>query len=294
MRTSIIVALGWAVTASAAPAPAKVGAAFDDDAFDSLAAYFKVIAAGMQQAQMLTGISNCDVSKAQMPLVPGLPAPKAGLKVHHVAVGRGTQNYTCSGSGSSAPKAAGAVATLFDASCVAVMFPDLLDRIPGMAVHLDSGDQDKSGSRVLEESGVHFFTDSSTAFFDLDTSSRDLGKAPCSKLSSAEAPELAARGRKGEKAVTWLRLQAKDGATDGIKEVYRVSTAGGSPPATCEGMPANFEVQYAAVYWFWHGGEAWDDRKDGEDLTRNNGEMERGDDESPRDDSDQSPRYQGP
>ncbi|RDA89035.1 hypothetical protein CP532_0677 [Ophiocordyceps camponoti-leonardi (nom. inval.)] len=252
MAGGTALSLAWAVTASAAPAPARVGTQYDDDAFDSLAAYFKVIAAGMQQAQLLSGFSNCDLSRAQMPSgLYGLPAPEEGLTVRHVAVGRGTQNYTCSGPSSSAPVAAGAVAKLFDASCLAVLYPNLLERIPAMAVLLDAGNEEQGQpggtSSVLEESGVHFFTDRSTAYFDLDTSTRDLGKAPCSKVNSAEAPATAARGRRGEKAVAWLQLRAKDGATDGIKQVYRLATAGGSAPATCEGMPASFEVPYAAV-----------------------------------------------
>ncbi|KAF4582959.1 malate dehydrogenase [Ophiocordyceps camponoti-floridani] len=276
MRPLTILALGYATTASAAPAPANVSAGLDDNAFDSLSAYFKVIATGMQQSQLLTGVFNCDVSKAQMPSLAGLSAPKSGLKVHHVALGRGTQNYTCS-STSSAPKAAGAVATLFDASCVAVMFPELLSRIPAMAVHLDLDGRDRVASSVLQESGVHFFTDPSTAYFDLDTSAHDYGKAPCAKLGSVDAPADAARGRKGEKAVAWLRLKAKAGATDGIREVYRVSTAGGSPPATCEGMPANFEVPYSAVYWFWQDMGNDEESGKGRDVGRNHDEDSRGD-----------------
>jgi hypothetical protein len=55
----------------------------------------------------------------------------------------------------------------------------------------------------------------------------------------------APRGLKGEAAVAWLKLIAKDGATGGLQEVYRVETVGGSPPATCAGMPGTFEIQYA-------------------------------------------------
>jgi hypothetical protein len=54
-------------------------------------------------------------------------------------------------------------------------------------------------------------------------------------------------GPSGSAAVPWLKLLAKDGATGGIKEVYRVDTAGGSAPATCQGQPANIQVQYSAV-----------------------------------------------
>lgn len=72
--------------------------------------------------------------------------------------------------------------------------------------------------------------------------------APCGKDSSAQAPtKTVAIGRKGEAAVPWLKLVTKSGATGNIKEVYRVNTAGGSPPATCKGMPVAFEVQYATM-----------------------------------------------
>lgn len=168
--------------------------------------------------------------------------------MRHVAVGRGTQNYTCDASKENlAPKLAGAVATLFNASCVAALYPDVLDRIPGMAVHFDLGGAARLGPSAMPRSGVHYFADGSTPFFDLDTPTLDIGRAPCAKNSTADAPSTAAVGRRGEKAVAWLRLTAKEGATDGIREVYRLTTAGGSPPATCKGLPATFEVQYAAV-----------------------------------------------
>ncbi|RYO55144.1 hypothetical protein AA0116_g9626 [Alternaria tenuissima] len=44
--------------------------------------------------------------------------------------------------------------------------------------------------------------------------------------------------------------QHKAGITQGgIDTVYRVETAGGNKPATCKGMPASWEVKYAAQYW---------------------------------------------
>ncbi len=50
-----------------------------------------------------------------------------------------------------------------------------------------------------------------------------------------------------------VRLTGRDGAsgaTGNLQEVYRINTAGGNPPATCEGMKSTFEVQYAAEYVF--------------------------------------------
>lgn len=116
-----------------------------------------------------------------------------------------------------------------------------------MAVHFKLSDAEKLGPTAMAKSGVHYFSDGSTPFFNLDTPTMAIGQVPCAKNSSSNAPSTAAVGQKGEKAVTWLRLTAKDGTTGGIRDIYRVDTAGGSPPATCKDMPATFEVQYSAM-----------------------------------------------
>ncbi|PWI70973.1 hypothetical protein PCL_12341 [Purpureocillium lilacinum] len=251
MHFSTVLVSALAATVQAAPAFPGLNlkdVPYPVNALDSMSAYFNAIAAKVQAARLLSEAPSCDLSKAQMPLGPdGLLPPAPGLTVRHVAVGRGTQNYTCdTGNATAVPKAAGAVATLFNASCVAALYPDVLDKIPSMAVHFNLTD-DRLGPSVLQKSGVHYFTDATTAFFDLDTPTLDIGKAPCEKNSSGAAPSTASVGQIGEKAVPWLRLKTKEGATDDIKEVFRVTTAGGSAPATCKGMPATFEVQYASV-----------------------------------------------
>ena len=78
----------------------------------------------------------------------------------------------------------------------------------------------------------------------------NLGFAPCAKNNTVPAPAGApvGQGDQGHGAVAWLKLITRSGATGNLEEVYRVNTAGGSPPATCAGMPAAFEVQYAAEY----------------------------------------------
>jgi hypothetical protein len=75
-----------------------------------------------------------------------------------------------------------------------------------------------------------------------------LGQAPCAKNASTPAPVGAVKGQGevGYGAVPWLKLITKNGSTGGLEEVYRLNTAGGQPPTTCTGMPAAFEVQYAA------------------------------------------------
>lgn len=192
-----------------------------------------------------------------------LPAVTAGLTLKHVAIGRGTQNYTCDLSNTTAaPSAVGAVATLFNATCVAATYPDLLNTLPRVAMSFNlssSGGADDTPSNLVPAStgdrlapgnymisGHHFFRDSTTPFFNLDTDNWALGEAPCAKNATVDAPAGAATGQQGEKAVAWLKLTAREGATGRLQEVYRVETAGGSPPATCEGMSAAFEVQYSA------------------------------------------------
>ncbi|KAI1111755.1 hypothetical protein F5Y14DRAFT_464336 [Nemania sp. NC0429] len=223
--------------------------------------YFNLLAHKTNDAKHKPSAPVCDVSKAKMPTLSAspLPAPLAGLVVKHVAIGRGTQNYTCDTSNATAvPVANGAVATLFNASCVASTYPDVLHILPRLALLFDlpaaskgaSAFSSKMGPTDLLVSGKHFFTNATTPFFNLDTDRYRIGEAPCSKLNASNAPSDAPKGRKGEAAVPWLRLAANPGATGGIQEVYRVETAGGSAPATCAGQPAAFEVQYAAEYWF--------------------------------------------
>jgi hypothetical protein len=179
-----------------------------------------------------------------------LPPPSANLTVKHVAVGRGTQNYTCDASKPDAPPVAtGALATLFNVSYVACTSQDLLEKVPNMAVNFnfDAAAVGPLGPMKLDVSGHHFFLDSTTPFFNLDTPALSIGTVPCAKNSSIAAPASSAPGPGGEAAVPWLKLTAKDGATGSIKEVYRINTAGGSAPATCQGQAANFQVQYSAV-----------------------------------------------
>ena len=142
----------------------------------------------------------------------------------------------------------GAVATLFNASCIASAYPDLLNMLPKVALQFNLTDAESPsiGAVNLAISGKHFFANATTPFFDLDTTSMQLGEAPCSKNNTATAPADAPRGQLNETAVAWLKLISRAGATGNLQEVYRVETAGGNPPATCAGMPATFSVQYSA------------------------------------------------
>ena len=97
-------------------------------------------------------------------------------------------------------------------------------------------------------SGQHFFLVNKIPFFSLDTATAQLGQASCTLNASVAAPADAPSGQGGEGfgAVPWLQLLTNPGATGNLKEIYRLNTAGGKPPANCSNMAATFEVQYAA------------------------------------------------
>ena len=184
-----------------------------------------------------------------------LPPPTAGLTLAHVAIGRGSQNYTCDPTNSTAaPVAAGAVATLFNVSCLAADMPDLLARICPIALDLPIPSAADYNSPLYQGmSGKHYFTDSKTPYFDLDTGAHAYGNGAFKKGDSTPAPENGVPGpyNSGNGPVAWLRLDAKSEDGQVFKEVYRLNTAGGQPPKTCEGMAEAFEVPYAAEYWLY-------------------------------------------
>jgi len=222
-----------------------------------LSEYFQLLGDKVQEGRKMAQAPVCNPSKAVMPVQSptALPPVSSGLVLKHVAIGRGTQNYTCGTNATAAPAAIGAKATLYNATCVASTYPDLLAILPSVALQFNLTDPNQSSLAPsnLAISGHHFFTNTTTPAFDLDTSTGDLGFASCSKNNTVNAPagSIVGQDNEGFGAVPWLKLLTHDGTTGNIQEIYRINTAGGSPPATCEGMPSTFEVQYAAEYWFW-------------------------------------------
>ena len=97
-------------------------------------------------------------------------------------------------------------------------------------------------------SGHHYFLDDTTPFFNLDTEHNQYGMGAMAKANASDAPSTAYAGATAG-AVQWLKLNANPTDEGSWKEVYRLNTAGGNPPETCDGMSATFEVQYAAEYW---------------------------------------------
>lgn len=146
----------------------------------------------------------------------------------------------------------GALATLFNVTCLAADQPDLLSKLPGIAVNLPAPSTSDSSSPAYQDmSGHHYFLDSTTPFFNMDTDLHQYGTGSFKKVNTSTAPTNAPLGQNGQGygAVAWLKLDAKNSTGQIFQEVYRVNTAGGNAPPTCSGMPAAFEVQYSAEYW---------------------------------------------
>jgi hypothetical protein len=184
--------------------------------------------------------AQCDTSKAVMPTAnPPLPAPLSTTHLALVAIGHGTQNYTCASStAADKPVSAGALATLYNASCIASSQPAMLNKITAASKNVPA-----SQLKVMPSIGVHYFSDATTPTFDVT----GLGVTHLAKNGSSAAPGAA----NGD--VPWLYLKTKVDVvnTSKVTNVYRVDTAGGAQPATCEGQQSHIEVPYSAEYWFY-------------------------------------------
>jgi hypothetical protein len=126
-----------------------------------------------------------------------------------------------------------------------VRAPAVLSDIPRLA--LDHGIPNNDvATRLI--SGHHEFTAAGVPLFVLDTDLHKYGYVQAKKGGSSDAPKNAPKGSNGLGSVAWLKLVAIEGD---YQEVYRVSTAGGVAPKTCEGRQGNFEIEYSTLYYFW-------------------------------------------
>ena len=169
------------------------------------------------------------------------------------------QNYTCaSASAQDTPVSIGAVASLYNASCVAANYPDILSMLPGLALEFPVPPQPSGilAPSNIDLSGHHYFATTTTPIFNLDASrdpAQEIGNVVAHKAANSTAPANAVKGPNGvgNGAVVWLYLNTTNATQGDVKAVYRLNTAGGSPPKTCENSDPEFSVQYAAEYWFY-------------------------------------------
>jgi hypothetical protein len=181
----------------------------------------------------------CGVSNLSPPVAPTpLPAPASGSKLMLVAIGKGTQNYSCADSNpTTVPSAVGALANLYNASCIAAASQDYLNTVTQLAYQVSS-----NALSGLPTVGQHYFVDTTTPTFGINS----VGITECKKSGVSSAPT------NSNGNVPWLFLTAQStGTTDQVTNVYRLETQGGSAPATCSGItPGVFTVPYTAQYWF--------------------------------------------
>lgn len=178
-----------------------------------------------------------------------LPPPDASWALRYVALGLGTQNYTCAGAGASAPAPAGAVAALYDASArlagaKASAIPTLAAQALASAKPAAAGGAPALAPALgMPQLGRHYFAASGAPTFDLARARPAPALLSARKVAAVPAPG----------AVAWLELVDDGGGAGygGLRAVYRVETAGGLPPASCDGLGASVAVPYAAEYWFY-------------------------------------------
>ncbi|ATY65486.1 malate dehydrogenase [Cordyceps militaris] len=240
-------------------------------------------------SSVLAAPASCAAPKPATPTLPltggakELTNPPDGLKLLHIALGFGIQNYTCAAAGAT-PTATGALAVLYDARPLypkqgprslasAAQFAQLPADV--LATHpvplnldnrLDRADPAHPGASLTEPFlappaglvvdgvneplayiGHHFFTDKGVPAFYLDNGSIFLTSK---KDEAVDAPVEASAGPDGTGAVAWLKLSATDAAVGPAKFVYRVLTAGGNSHGCVNGAGGD-STSYTATYWFY-------------------------------------------
>ncbi|TPX06725.1 uncharacterized protein E0L32_002221 [Thyridium curvatum] len=219
-----------------------------------------------------------------------LPNPDPSLKLLHVALGHGIQNYTCGNETTSKPSLFGALAVLYDVTSFFPGQPKGLTQegfnaltttalwTTDIPLNLENGAAKGPGTpdapNVLPEAQYGATKDPFPAPSDLTLGSVgpmpflghhffDTAGVPTFDLSApgllgkvaktggVAAPATADKGILSTGAVDWLQLK-NNGNSKGITLVYRVITAGGNPQAcSVSGAPGAGSVPYTAFYWFY-------------------------------------------
>lgn len=168
-------------------------------------------------------LGNCSLANVSLPVnvtkFP-LPEPSKNLTLKYVVLGRGTQNYTCPSNSSSNPKttvkpeATGAVATLFDASCIASSSGALLHEVPALISTTPLGSLAFMGALMAQGTrstniiiGEHYFDAAGDPIFDLGLGGSKSWIA-ASKIASTPAPNSTSGSCND---VPWLKLGEKKG-----------------------------------------------------------------------------------
>jgi hypothetical protein len=181
---------------------------------------------------VIAALALCNTTNIQLPLseskcpqqnreqepngvsaTPPLPPLEQGLRLHTIALGVGTQNYTCALNSTAAPVSVGAVATLYNTACLADVSPKLFDDLSRFALLSEGAFPPRDLSHFI--TGFHFFSDPSTPIFDLRFNGGS-GFLIGTKVASSPAPDSSLIGVGDFKfgAVPWLKLIAQPGSVE--------------------------------------------------------------------------------
>ncbi|KIJ52260.1 hypothetical protein M422DRAFT_25933 [Sphaerobolus stellatus SS14] len=184
-------------------------------------------------------LTGCDVANVKAPLSSvNLTTPPGTLEF--IALGVGTQNYSCNAAGTFS--SIGAVAKLYDVSC-------FLDFITGNTARLESA---LGHSPILL--GHHYFINNPTGAagvspvfdFRADSEKRNPDAfVVLSKTGDVPAPVDPTFN------IDWLSLTAIPGEGSLATTIDRITTLGGQPPKSCTLGSDPIIVPYAATYWFY-------------------------------------------
>jgi hypothetical protein len=199
-----------------------------------------------------------------------LPPPTGQPK--YVQLGLGFQNYTCNGTAyvQTAPSS-GAIANLYDftddltPANLDTLSPAILKKFESClkATSCEPKDgQDCDLCHVLaiasiepdalRQTGFHFFDRPAGAQvpnFNIFEAGDFLS---AKRAGGVKAPAGSYTGRNGLGTIDWLYLvDNASGRSHGLSSVYRVETAGGVAPKTCDTAGTQAFIPYAAQYWFY-------------------------------------------
>ncbi|KAG9101221.1 hypothetical protein FRC06_003261 [Ceratobasidium sp. 370] len=196
---------------------------------------------------------GCDVSDAllDLPSTNVLKIP-TDAKPNYIALGVGTQNYTCTAAGNYT--SAGAVAVLIDIGCLyeydTKLFDDIQDKVYNL---IPMYSHQKPSWHKIEAMlkyypyilGDHYFTARDGAIapvFDFRARSKKGDENAFTidkRVAGIPSPD-------GKKNVDWLQLQSVAGQL--AKYTFRVDTKGGVAPKSCSKEGHVITVPYTTKY----------------------------------------------
>ncbi|KAF8331880.1 uncharacterized protein EI90DRAFT_3055734 [Cantharellus anzutake] len=205
---------------------------------------FTLVGASPTELSGRARTQGCDLTHVRLN---DLPAGQNSVTIRSsavpkiVTIGAGVQNYTCI---NNVYVSTGAVAELFDISCIAGT--KAFRNIQNFAVDHPTGSElghQFFGGQTINPVVHHYFDFNPVSpgiapRFDLAGTNRF---TTLKKLGNIPSPQ-------GKANVDWLELSEIKG--DLAKFVYRTDTIRGQPPASCiDGSPV-ISIDYAAKYWF--------------------------------------------